>query len=360
MDERVSLDEYRQKSRLKLVPFDDIKLATDRNYLVKGWVPGEGLVIVWGAPKCGKSFLTFDMVMHIALGWKYRGCKVVQGPVVYLAAEGAHGFKARIEAFRQRHLPENHEPPAFYLVGASIDLIGDRTELIGAIEVAGCDPVAVVIDTLNRSLVGSESRDEDMARYIQAADAIRERFHCAVIIVHHCGIADNRPRGHTSLTGAADAQIAVRRDGNNNIVATLEWMKDGPEGETLTSALEVVDVGIDDDGDPITSCVVVEAEASEERTYERLTGRQRRAVDALANVLIDAGQPAPDATHYPSGATVVQVETWRETLFKAGVLDRDASNPRQPFKRLKDTLTERGVIGEWNGLVWVVRTDADV
>jgi hypothetical protein len=33
-----------------------------------------------------------------------------------------------------------------------------------------------------------------------------------VVIVHHCGIEGTRPRGHSSLTGAADAQLAVKRD----------------------------------------------------------------------------------------------------------------------------------------------------
>jgi hypothetical protein len=39
-----------------------------------------------------------------------------------------------------------------------------------------------VLDTLNRSLAGSESDDEDMAAYVKAADAIREAFGCAVVI----------------------------------------------------------------------------------------------------------------------------------------------------------------------------------
>ena len=117
-----------------------------------------------------------------------------------------------------------------------------------------------MVDTLNRSLNGSESRDEDMSRYIQAADAVREAFRCAVILVHHCGVESSRPRGHTSLTGAADAQIAVKRDHTGTICTTLEWMKDGPEGVEVYSRLEPVEVGADDDGDVISSCVVVEAD----------------------------------------------------------------------------------------------------
>ena len=89
---------------------------------------------------------------------------------------------------------------------------------------------------------------------------IREAFKCAVALVHHCGIEASRPRGHTSLTGAADAQIAVKRDAAGVICTTLEWMKDGPEGVEVYSKLEPVEVGADDDGDMITSRVVVEAE----------------------------------------------------------------------------------------------------
>lgn len=334
MDKRVSLDEHRQKPRLKLVPFDDIKLVTERNYLVKGWVPGEGLVIVWGPPKCGKSFLIFDMVMHVALGWEYRGRKVVQGPVVYLAAEGAHGFKARIEAFRQRHLPENHEPPAFYLVGATIDLIGDHAQLIAAITANAVTPAAVVIDTLNRSLNGSESSDEDMADYIRAADAIREKFNCAVIIVHHCGINDKRPRGHTSLTGAADAQISIKRDKAKNIIATLEWMKDGPEGEVFASALENVDVGEDDDGDNITSCVVVPVDAPPPSTGDRgpkLTANQ----STMLTVLGEAG---------PDGLTV---DEWNEKAREVGIGTKRKATLYDIRNKLKDKKLVHSTMDRW-------------
>ena len=55
-----------------------------------------------------------------------------------------------------------------------------------------------------------------------------------------------------------DAQLAVKRDANGNIIVTVEWMKDGEsEGDTIASRLEVVEVGTDEDGEAITSCIVV-------------------------------------------------------------------------------------------------------
>src|SRR5262249_56727278 len=103
-------------------------------------------------------------------------------------------------------------------IDVPIDLIADHDALIEDIraQTGGVVPAVVVIDTLNRSLNGSETDDEDMADYIRAADAIRAAFNCVTPIVHHCGIAGNRPRGHTSLSGACDAQIAVVKDVNDD------------------------------------------------------------------------------------------------------------------------------------------------
>ena len=45
-------------------------------------------------------------------------------------------------------------------------------------------------------------------------------------------------------------------------------MKDGESDGPIVSALESLEVGLDDEGDPITSCVVISAEAST-AIYER-------------------------------------------------------------------------------------------
>ena len=93
-----------ETSRFKLTPFDGVSLSAVNAYLVKGLIPRVGLTVIWGPPKCRKSFWTFDLVMHIPLNREYRGRRVVPGPVVYCAFEGAEGFKARIAAFRSRHM----------------------------------------------------------------------------------------------------------------------------------------------------------------------------------------------------------------------------------------------------------------
>jgi hypothetical protein len=145
-----------------LVAFNDIRQPALPAYLIRGLIPKVGLSVVWGAPKCGKSFLVADMALRVALGWEYRGRRVQQGPVVYSALEGASGFGARLAAFRQRYLQEQTGPVPFYLMSRSLRLVCEHPDLIASIraELPDCPPVMVVIDTLNRSIDGSESEDK--------------------------------------------------------------------------------------------------------------------------------------------------------------------------------------------------------
>jgi RecA-family ATPase len=100
-------------------------------YLVKGLIPSAGLTVIWGPPKCGKSFWTFDLVMHIAAGWEYCGRRVMQGAVVYCALEGTQGFRARVEAFRQKKMADGANDVAFFLVATPMALATDHWLAVG-------------------------------------------------------------------------------------------------------------------------------------------------------------------------------------------------------------------------------------
>jgi hypothetical protein len=194
-----------------------------------------------------------------------------------------------------------------------------------------------------------------MAAYLRAADAIREAFDCVVPVVHHCGINDSRPRGHTSLTGAADAQLAVKRDGERNFTVTVEYMKDGPEGDVLTCRLDRVDVGTDPDGDPITSCIVVPVEDATPRPAARvkLTNRERLAMRSLAEALCDSGMQPP--LELPAGVkAAVSRDAWRERCYRDGFCDGEKPGTRtKAFGRVVDSLQVKFQIGCRDGWIWL-------
>jgi AAA domain len=237
--------------------------------------------------------------------------------------------------------------------------IAQASTIIAAIRAqAGRPPACVVLDTLNRSLAGSESNDKDMALYIRAADAIREAFKCAVIIVHHCGVEGTRPRGHTSLTGAVDAQLAVKRDATENVIVTVEWMKDGAEGDVIASRLERVEIGTDADGDVVSSCVVVPAEASESTRRpsgtSRLTKAAQTALRALVEAIDEQGMAAPASNHIPASARIVTLNIWRQQAYRRGISTSEEDRAKQQaFKRASEYLIGAGRVGVWDDQVWL-------
>jgi hypothetical protein len=343
-----------------LIRFRDIELGKEPNYLVKGLIPREGLIVVWGPPKCGKTFWAFDLAMHVTLGWDYRGRKVEPGTVVYIACEGERGLAARKEAFRIARLTETDDPP-FYLLTTRLDLAAQVDALILDID-AQIPPdrtcAAIIVDTLNRSIRGSESSDEDMTAYVAAADALRERFRCAVIIIHHCGTDATRPRGHTSLTGAADAQIAVKRDAADLVIAKVEWMKDGAEGDEIASRLKVVELGRDDNGEALTSCVVEPCTAASFESGSKkpsLSPAQKRALELLGEAINKAGTVPPASDHIPANASCVTESLWRDYCYHGAISDSDKpGSKRTAFNRSAKALIAARRVGKWGESVWIV------
>ena len=316
--------------QIRLIPWDEIRLSITPQFLIRDLYPLTGLAVVYGPPKEGKTFFVFDSVMHVALGQPYRDRRVMQGAIVYCLFEGQRNFAARKEAFRLKHLKDYSEKVPFYLVPIKLQLVQDHPKLIEAIrlQVGGAAPRAVVIDTLNRSFTGDENSTQAMTEYVAACDAIRESLDCLTIIVHHSGLDGGRSRGSTALLGAADAQIGVKKNGNGEVETVVEYMKDGSDGLKLISRLDVIEVGTDENGDPITSCVVIPIEETKqaEPAGPRLTKNER----TMLTLLREAGS---------QGLTKVE---WNERARAIGI----GTNRRQDLYDIRRALQEKGLICE--------------
>jgi hypothetical protein len=357
----------------RLIPFEELRPGTKSGFIVEGVIPETGIVAVWGPPKCGKSFWTFDLTMHIALGWKYRDRDVDQGPVVYLAFEGAEGFNNRAEAFRHTHAEALERRTAFYrehgipdeiwfhLLPSNAKLVRDHKALIESIDgQVDRPPAVVVLDTLNRSIDGSESKDVDMGAYLAAAEVICDEFGCVVIIVHHCGVDGTRPRGHTSLPGAVASQIAIKRNDAGHILAEVEAMKDGAEGASFTSALQLVEVGTTTAGKPITSCAIIPVEGAPQSAGKsagtRLTGNQNRFLDILRDAILDVPPEHKTTVDIPGGRVAVSREWLKMCCISKGWLEDDGSNKsRAKLSEMINTLAGKRIIGTSKLFVWDVR-----
>ena len=296
--------EPKKKPRFQILAFNELRPGPDPACLVDELIPLHGIVVVWGKPKCCKTFFAYGLGLHVARGMEYRGRRVQQRSVVYCAFEGAHGFKNRTEALRRHHGVDDSEIVPLYLIPGRADLIKEHTELVAAVRerLGKTAPALVVLDTLNKSLVGSENNPEDMSEYIRAAEAVREAFNCVVIIVHHCGYDETRLRGHSSLPGAVDAQLAVVRS-ENLVTATVEMMRDGPEGVEIRSAVEVIEVGQDENGRILASLVLVPTETPAATAETSKRGRRDIASPIFLRAMV-AALDAKGETFQPETGTL--------------------------------------------------------
>jgi hypothetical protein len=224
---------------------------------IKHVLPKRGLIVVYGDPGSSKSFFTLDMVAHVARGLMWRGHRVRQANVAYIAAEGVAGFGNRLAAYSKHHAVSLNELPVF-VRGGAFDLKEQFLDISEKISEVGNVGV-VVIDTLAAVTAGgNENTSEDMGSAIDAAQRIIESTGASVILIHHSN-NQGGVRGWSGLRGAVDNQIRIERKDSLR-TAHIEKQKEGEDGKAYGYRLQVVHLYDDEDGDPVTSCAIVEDE----------------------------------------------------------------------------------------------------
>lgn len=242
-------------------PVHTFSSATALPWIIKGVLPKAGLAVVYGASGSGKSFAVLDMGMAIARGVEWRGRKVKQGRVAYIVAEGADGFRKRLAAYATRNQVDLSTVPMTVL-NAAPNLMEkqDAVDVVKGIKASGGADL-IVVDTFAQTTPGAnENAGEDVGKALGYCKRIHEATGAMVLLIHHSGKdAAKGARGWSGLRAAADAEIEVVREDTCRFLR-LTKNKDGEDGLEWAFDLEVVQLGVDEDLEPITSCVVVEAQ----------------------------------------------------------------------------------------------------
>ena len=229
----------------------NIKALPDTKYLVEGIVSENSLLLIFGPPGCGKTFISLGMALSIAAGLpEWWGRKINKhGPVVLLSSEGVADLKLRIMAWEKETGISVDDIP-FYLIrqtinfmsGADIDklmrTVQDITDRLGE------PPVLINVDTISRVLPGAdENLQKDMTLFISACDRVREVFGSTVSGVHHTSRNGNL-RGSTVFDGAADAILSITREEGSDIgEMTAKKIKSAPDGWKQSFRLKKVEIG---------------------------------------------------------------------------------------------------------------------
>jgi hypothetical protein len=323
--------------------------------------------VIYGPSNSGKTFWTIDLAYHIAIGAPWRGRRVAQASVLYLAAEGGRGVINRVAALKQAHgvldVPMAVKRAGLDLLHAQADL-QHIVDLSAEVRAKLPDaPHMIVIDTLSRVMAGGdENSAADMTALIRNIDAIRATTGAHIALVHHTGKDTARgARGHSSLRAATDTEIEVANEDDNR-AAMVTKQRDHQGGETFAFALKSVHLGHDQDGDEVTSCIIeaVDAEDFKAAVTQKkgLGGNQKILAEAFDQMIAEgAGKPNPGGVGMPEPGRF-----WTVPMddFRAVAMGKmAATNKRGAFLDAWKALTDgRGLFCAASDLVW--RTDRKV
>jgi len=286
--------------RFPVISAGELSRRKPTDWLIKGVLPRADLVVLYGASGSGKSFVGIDLMAAVSRGTPWRGLRTKRGRAVIIAAEGGGGMGKRIEAYCQHH-DINADDLDIGIIIAPPNFMqkDDITDLVRAVTAAGGADV-IMVDTFAQVTPGAnENAAEDMGLALANARALRDATGAVVVLVHHAGKDTSKgSRGWSGIKAAADAEIEVVRHEESPVrEIRISKMKDGDDGLRWAFRLEVLDVGTDDDGDAITSCVAVEAELPPPEVKSKNTrkyGRVESHILEMIHVHVDPLAPDMD------------------------------------------------------------------
>jgi hypothetical protein len=230
-------------------------------------VQDQALIMVHGPSGGGKTFVVLDWCLRMASGMSdWCGNKVKQGNVVYLAGEGHHGLRGRIAAWKHHH-QAGHLSMWLSKDGCDLNTPTGYLKVVEQVRMLPENPKVIVVDTLHRFLAGDENSAQDAKTMLDACNSLMNEFGCSVILVHHTGVAEeaqHRARGSSAWRGALDIEISVvpGKDGAPMQIVQRK-SKDAELAQPIYVELQQVAIPgwYDEDGQPVTSAVVAQAEA---------------------------------------------------------------------------------------------------
>jgi AAA domain len=350
-------------------------------WLVKGILPETGAGLIAGQWGSYKTTIGLDIAVSVMAEVPFAGRFRVKrrGGVCYIAAEGFGGLGSRLTAAAEARGVAGALPFAFRsdcppltapdaldrlvaLVDAAADQIAGKFEL----------PLALIeIDTVITTAGYSKSGDDNDAataqRVMTVLSGLSQRTGALVIGIDHFGkVVETGTRGSSAKEAHADVVLALLADRElsgavTNTRLAIRKHREGVSGLELPFAPKVIEIGTDEDGDPITR-VVIDWNAPASPPAE---AGWSKSLQLLRRILMTTLADGADIRPFLDGPTVraVGVNAVRAEFGKQYVVDGDdrqkADARRHAFLRAMEAAQGKGLVmvREINGaqMVWLTR-----
>lgn len=326
----------------------DLRKLPAAKWLVEKWIPQEGVGLIFGAYAGGKSFILFDLLLHLAYGRpEWHGVKLPGEPcdVLLIAREGSKGFGERVDAFKAHH-GISGDPDRLVFMRSPTNL-GDPAqfeELKAAIAACGRRFKVVAVDTVGRALPGEDFYDpKSITGFMERLQQLGEVGQGVAIGVHHVNKSGDA-FGSVYFGASSDFMFLVEREGDGQLVRgkiTCTKMKDGEDGwkkriDYQKAANSLVVASVTAGGDMMGKAI-------------KLTDDDKLAFQALSGALKTKGQLRQEMP-----GRSVTIDEWLDQCFKIGGVDPTAAKPKRDLHRRQVKLLANRLILVQDQLVRVI------
>jgi hypothetical protein len=362
------------------------EVPTPPRWLIKGILPETGAALMAGQWGTFKTTIALDLSVCVMADLPFAGRYPVKrhGAVLYFALEGEGMLQARLAAiaghrgvtgmlpfaWRGDCPPLTDKSAADVLCRFAAQAVADMDRKFGL-------PVVLTwVDTLITAAGYATSGDDNDTAAAQKVMTtlltISKRTGALVVGVEHFGkVVETGTRGSSAKEGAADTVIALLADrelsgGVKNTRLAVRKQRDGISGFEVPFTAQLIETGVDDDGDPITA-PVIDWQATQQTTQndDRWTPSMQLLRRVLMTVLVDGRyiQPFPDGpTVRACDLEVVRAEFYRQ--YPADGTEKQKSEARRKAfgRSVKETIA-RGLVGTREvdrvQFIWLAKPEAD-
>lgn len=317
----------------------DVDAAVRPSWLLKGWLPKQGVVLLAGQSRIGKTFLSLELAGALATGGSFFGRAVRERVgVLILAAEGGGTIAPRLEALRLHRLG-GIDAATLPIAWAEISDANEIGAIVAAAAVEmrerfGLRLGLVAVDTVAAAF-GVDENDAQLATSaMKALGRLASDADVLVVAVAHYGKSDGAGvRGSSAWTASADVILAA----TGEISETTGEVKDrklaltksryAETGPISDFDLRSVNLGLDEDGDPISAAVIATV------STVTLDPHQALYMDGFEGLLLVAGEAIG------GGRTGVPRKLLREHCYGEW-FDSNNATKKKRFERIERRLID--------------------
>ena len=240
----------------KIVPYkrwtwDEIKTLPPTEWLIDGFLPRAGSVLLYGSGNTGKTMITLDWALRLGIGVSWFGVPTQKARVLYAYAEGASDLPKRVQAWQEGNdLTLDPAMTQFIGIRETVNLIwspGDPmppnvVRLMQTVE--EYEPEVIFLDPVQEIFAGMDNNSDASVQMVFAMRKELSLRGVATVFIHHMRKDADTYRGATTWRDLADVGLSLAASDVDSTMLSLKMDRNrfGPKLMEYMLTLQTVEL----------------------------------------------------------------------------------------------------------------------